>query len=134
MRGNRARSSTKRISRTHPALASRLARSQGPRWPFSSLTFSDRSSPDMRPARFLPGTKSPSTPSDYTDAQYKALDKLKQTTPALLYGAARPEFANKVLLADGSVSDDLNAVRQACAAAEADNREQLRQFMAANTK
>lgn len=85
----------------------------------------------MPPARFLPGAKvklyrrggsaalaQPGekailAPGDFTDAQYEALEGLKQRTPALKRGAARAEFANKVLLADGTVSDDLTAVRQA---------------------
>lgn len=66
----------------------------------------------MPPARFLPNTKT-FAPGDLTDAQYKALDGLKQTTPALKKGAARPEFVNKVLLADGTLSDNLDAVRAA---------------------
>jgi hypothetical protein len=60
--------------------------------------------------------KSPETPSEYTDAQYKALDALKE--PGLRYGMARTEFANKVLLADGTISDDLESVRSATKAAD----------------
>jgi hypothetical protein len=55
--------------------------------------------------------KSPETPSEYTDAQYKALDALKE--PGLKYGMARTEFANKVLLADGTISTDLKSVQVA---------------------
>ena len=69
----------------------------------------------MPPVRFAPGTKSPATPSDYTDAQWAALTGVKQTTPKLKYGAARPEFVNRVMLPDGSISDDLAPVRAAAA-------------------
>lgn len=44
--------------------------------------------------------------SEYTDAQWKALPGLKQTTPKLKLGAARSEFVNKVLLPDGTISTD----------------------------
>lgn len=87
----------------------------------------------MRPARFLPNTKSPATPSDYTDAQWKALDGVKQKDPPLRLGAARPEFANKVMLPDGTISDDLGAVRAGIAAAMAADRNALAAFTAAHT-
>jgi hypothetical protein len=75
----------------------------------------------MPPVRYAPGTKSQRSPSEYTDAQYAALEGVKQTVPRLKLGAARPEFANKVMLADGSISEDLEAVR--VAAAKQDPRE-----------
>jgi hypothetical protein len=70
----------------------------------------------MPPVNYGSHKKSATTPSAYTDAQYAALDGLKQ--PGLKYGMARTEFANKVLLADGTISDDLDAVRTATAAAD----------------
>jgi len=82
----------------------------------------------MRPPRYLPGTKSPGTPSEYTDAQYRALDALKQTSPELLRGAAGAEFVNKVLLADGTISSDLAPVRAAAAAADQEGPEKLKAF------
>lgn len=86
----------------------------------------------MPPARFLPGAKSLGTPSDYTDAQWKALEGVKQKTPKLRFGAARPEFMNQVMLADGSISTDLEAVRAAAAAADVGDKSALEQFLAAN--
>lgn len=69
----------------------------------------------MAPVRFLPGTKSPASPSDYTDAQYRALEAVKQTTPPLKFGAARPEFVNHAMLADGSIVSDLTPIAAAAA-------------------
>lgn len=69
----------------------------------------------MPPARFAPGTKSPSTPSDYTDAQWAALEKVKHTSPKLKLGAAKKQFINQVMLADGRVVKDLAVVRKAAA-------------------
>ena len=69
----------------------------------------------MPPARFAPGTKSPSTPSDYTDAQWAAIEKLKHTAPKLKLGAAKKRYVNHVLLADGKISKDLAPVRKAAA-------------------
>jgi hypothetical protein len=70
----------------------------------------------MPPVNYGSFTKSATTPSEYTDAQYAALDALKE--PGLKYGMARAEFANKVLLPDGTISDDLDAVRSATKAAD----------------
>lgn len=67
----------------------------------------------MPPVRFLPGTHSPGTPSVYTDAQWAAMNAVYQTELRLRYRAAKPEFVNKVMLADGSISTDLDAVRAA---------------------
>lgn len=83
----------------------------------------------MPPVRFAPGTKSPATPSDYTDAQYKALDAVKQTTPRLKFGAARPEFMNHVMLPDGSISADLAPVRIAATAGALADRASYRAFI-----
>jgi hypothetical protein len=86
----------------------------------------------MPPVRFLPGTKvklyapggaTPAqpgergnlAPGDFTDAQYEALEGLKQTNPPLKFGAARPEFVNQFLLADGTLSTDRDAVSKAAA-------------------
>jgi hypothetical protein len=82
----------------------------------------------MRPPTYAPGTKSPSTPSEYTDAQYRALDGLKETGIPLLRGAARAEFVNKVLMPDGTISDDLAPVRAAAAEAEQEGPAKLRAF------
>jgi hypothetical protein len=89
----------------------------------------------MPPVRFKKDAKTPynraagsGSPSHYTDAQYKALEDVKQRTPRLKLGAARPEFANKVMLADGSISDDLDAVRAATQAGDAADVERLRAF------
>lgn len=86
----------------------------------------------MRAARFTPGTKSPSTPSDYTDAQYAALEKLKHTAPKLKYGAAKKDYVNRVLLPDGKISKDLDAVRKAIAKAETADRAELDAFLKEN--
>lgn len=69
----------------------------------------------MPPARFLPGTKSPGTPSDYSDAQWKAIEALKHSDPPLRLGAAKQRYVNHVLRADGSISADLDPVRAAAA-------------------
>lgn len=78
--------------------------------------------------------KSPTTPSEYTDKQYKALDKLKQLDPPLKLGAARAEFANKILLVDGTLSSDLDAMRAAVAAEQAEDRTTLRAFQTEHTQ
>lgn len=83
----------------------------------------------MIPARFAPGTKSKSTPSDYTDKQYAALEGLKCKDPELRFGAARQEFVNHVLLADGTISDDLKAVGAACVAAQTAYKAALQEFI-----
>ena len=69
----------------------------------------------MPSIRYEPGTKSPKTPGLFTDQQWAALGALKETATKLRYGAARAEFVNKVLLADGTVSDNLDPVRVAAA-------------------
>lgn len=86
----------------------------------------------MPPVRFAPNTKSPSTPSDYTDAQYAALEGVKQTTPKLRFGAARPEFMNHAMLADGSITADLAPIRAAAAAATIADRAAYRAFVDAH--
>jgi hypothetical protein len=62
---------------------------------------------------FPAGTKSPGTPSAYTEQQWRALEGLKH--PGLKLRAARAEFAGKLLLADGTVSNDIDAMRAAAA-------------------
>lgn len=47
----------------------------------------------------------------YTKEQREALEKMKHK--GLDDGAARPEFVNKILLADGKVSTDLAGMRKA---------------------
>jgi hypothetical protein len=76
----------------------------------------------MPPVNYGTQTKSATTPSEYSDAQYAALEGVKQRTPALKFGAARPEFANKIMLVDGTISDNLDAVRAALPAAEQKDR------------
>jgi hypothetical protein len=60
---------------------------------------------------FPAGTKTAGTPGAFTDQQYAALEGLKQ--PGLRLRAARAEFAGKLLLADGTVSDDVGAMMAA---------------------
>jgi hypothetical protein len=86
----------------------------------------------MPPVKYAPGTKSASTPSEYTDAQWNALEALKQTEPKLKFGAARPEFMNKIMLIDGTLNDDHDAVKAACAAADAADIVRLNEFLSAN--
>lgn len=85
----------------------------------------------MPPVNYGSHKKSPATPSEYTDAQYAALDGLKE--PGLRYGMARAEFANKVLLADGTISDDLEAVRAATRAADQADTDAWQAFRAQHT-
>lgn len=66
--------------------------------------------------------------SEYTDAQWRALASVKQTTPALKFGAARNEFVNKVMWPDGSVNDDLDTVRKATRQHDADDVTALETF------
>lgn len=84
----------------------------------------------MPPVKYAEGTKSPGTPSEYTDAQWKALERVKQTTPRLKYGAARAEFVNKVMLPDGTISDDLEAIRVATMKHDDDDLKRLDSFTA----
>jgi hypothetical protein len=63
---------------------------------------------------FPTGTKSPGPPSAYTDEQHAALEGLAQ--PGLRLRAARAEFAGKLLLADGTISDDVDGMVAAAAA------------------
>lgn len=58
------------------------------------------------------GTPKPG--SYFTEEQLVALETLKQ--PGLELGAARAEFVNKVLLPDGSMSSDIDAVVSAAQA------------------
>lgn len=86
----------------------------------------------MPAPRYLPRTKSAGTPGYFTDAQYRALDALKETDTKLLRGAARGHFVNQVLLADGTVRgvDVLESVRSAAAKAERVDQAELRKFTA----
>lgn len=68
------------------------------------------------------------SPSEYTDLQYAALENLKERELPLRYHMARAEFANKVLLADGTISDDLAAVRAAVEKAQVSDLAAWRKF------
>lgn len=86
---------------------------------------------------FAPGTKNPDprvTPSEYTDKQYKALNGLKQLDPPLKYGMARAEFVNKILLPDGTISDDLAGMRAAVAKSDAEDTALFREFQSKHTQ
>lgn len=85
----------------------------------------------MRPAVIVPGTKSPETPSDYTDAQWAAVQELLHTKPKLRFNAARKEYVNSVLLANGKISKDLAAVRDAAVKADADDKAAYHAFVKA---
>lgn len=84
----------------------------------------------MPPVNYGSHKKSPGTPSEYTDAQYQALNALKQRTPSLVYGAARNEFVNHVLRADGTIDTDLSVVRAALVQADQDDVTRLNAFTA----
>jgi len=85
----------------------------------------------MPAARIVAGTKSPETPSIYTDAQWRALPNLFVKDRELLYNAARAEFVNKVLLPDGTVSEDLAPLRAATSQADQDDLARLTKFTSA---
>lgn len=91
----------------------------------------------MPPVKYAAGAQSPAIAavhrSEYTDAQWRALPALKHTTPPLVAGAARTEFVNHVLLADGTISTDLDAVREATTAHDAQDTKRLDAFVAAHT-
>lgn len=87
----------------------------------------------MPPVKFAtPDAQSPALAavhrSEYTDAQWRALDRVKQTSPALKLGAARNEFVNKVMLHDGTISDDLDDIRRATVQADKDDLVRLEEF------
>lgn len=87
----------------------------------------------MPPVKYAPGAKSPGTPSEYTDAQWKALRATFQTEPRLRYNAARAEFMNHAMLASGEIrplsGNFLSEVLSAVEKGEAADRTRLVDFL-----
>jgi hypothetical protein len=68
--------------------------------------------------------------SEYTDAQWRALPRVKHTSPPLKRGAARNEFVNQVMLPDGTIGDHLEMVRQATREHDEEDIKRLDAFIA----
>lgn len=74
------------------------------------------------------------TPSEYTDLQYKALDKITKTDRPLRLRAARPEYMNHILLPDGTISADVQAMLTAVEKQQKIDRDAFVSFQKENTQ